>query len=1025
MLIFFVSGGFFVVQNIYAADSYWSITDDVIGGDCRQIGNWDAANKTCTLTTDVYQTIQIDSNNITLDGAGHLLSGVNSGNGIYIYRRSGIIVKNLNIKSFGTGIYIASSSNNIFMNNSANLNHYGIYFSYSNSNVLMENTINSNGQGVSLYISMYNILKNNIIQENDYQDIGIRMSYGSNAQCINFIENNIGSGNRPIKYFNSRVNLSNETLSELILCDADGSNINNVIVDGSVSKKNNGILLLNTNNSNFTNIKSTDNSYGIQLSESSNNNTFKNNILNSNNYGIWVGHSYSNFFESNIINSNNHGIILFGSSNNVINDNKISSSNYGIYPGSDSYKNKIYNNNFINNKERIYIYNVNMGNIFNLATPIGGNYWSDFDTPSEGCSDLNNDNFCDAPYFFRNGQDNLPWTKQDGWKISVNQPPTISNINQYKSDGIAVIAEGGTVMEESVVFKAILNDADNDQVKFQIELKEFNQAFDGQNILESDFVVSGGEVVVRRDSLTDGQYKWRARAIDSQGNAGDWQEFGTAGNVDFEVKLVPLYTQIRSEFPSDDETKIWTNIEYAKGFSENYGCGSTIAQCGCAITSIVMIAKYHLDQDIAQGKDINPKEINEWLNDELGGYVKGDVNWIAGAKYTGWKIKYAKTDNVINNYSLLDQYLNQNNPVIAKANAGRGGINRSHFFVINDKLSSTYAVKDPYWYNTENLIDDRIGNYIRNYENGFDGLRIYKKGDGIAQGAIIIVLGSPAELLITDSLGRKLGKDINGIEYNEIPNASYFEDGFDDPASENLSFQERNKLIQILEPADGNYQLQVTGTGEGDYSLDYNFYDIQGSNNHQKFQSETAPGYIAQYNFSFDSENSVNAIVELFDEIPPEAEIFFNQNTQQLEIKGIDNTTVNSILSVVENEKEKIYQIQDEAGNMIKLYFGKLKQEGKQIKVRLNGIQYNDNPIIEMGADLKYEWSENKDGVVKELNQHILAKDIFDIKAKYNYQKNETELIVKQENQEEIEQTLPEFVIIKLVTKSGVLNFEY
>ena len=54
--------------------------------------------------------------------------------------------------------------------------------------------------------------------------------------------------------------------------------------------------------------------------------------------------------------------------------------------------------------------------------------------------------------------------------------------------------------------------------------------------------------------------------------------------------------------------------------------------------------------------------------------------------------------------------------------------------------------------------NNRAGDYIRNYENGFDGLRIYKKGDSIAQSAITIALGSPAELLITDSQGKNSEK---------------------------------------------------------------------------------------------------------------------------------------------------------------------------------------------------------------------------------------------------------------------------
>ena len=241
-----------------------------------------------------------------------------------------------------------------------------------------------------------------------------------------------------------------------------------------------------------------------------------------------------------------------------------------------------------------------------------------------------------------------------------------------------------------------------------------------------------------------------------------------------------------------------------------------------------------------------------------------------------------------------------------------------------------------------------------------------------------------------------------------------------------ILLQEKNKLIQILEPLDGQYQVQVIGAGTGDYTLQSNFYDTQGQVNFQQFQSETAPGYIAQYNLSFDSLNSASTTVELFDEIPPEAEIFLDSNTQQLEIKGMDNTTVHPIVSVDQNDKEIIYQIQDEAGNTTKLYFEKIKKEGKEIKAELEAIQYNNEPIIELPeVELKYEWSLNKDGIIKESEQKIKTKDQFDIKAKYNHEKNETKIKIKLQNQEEQKQTLSGIKIIKLITRSGVLEFEF
>ncbi len=56
------------------------------------------------------------------------------------------------------------------------------------------------------------------------------------------------------------------------------------------------------------------------------------------------------------------------------------------------------------------------------------------------------------------------------------------------------------------------------------------------------------------------------------------------------------------------------------------------------------------------------------------------------------------------------------------------------------------------------------------------------------------------------------------------------------------------------------------------------------------------------------------------------------------------------------------------AGNTAKLFFKKLKQEGKEIKVEVGTIQYNNQSIIELPeTELKYEWSIDKDGTIKEL----------------------------------------------------------
>jgi len=186
---------------------------------------------------------------------------------------------------------------------------------------------------------------------------------------------------------------------------------------------------------------------GIRSAVGSNYNTFINNTINNNIFGILMTFSSNTVVTNNITNNNQFGIFVFQNANYNTFTNNIANNNflYGIYSASNfnntfinntlsnngsfgiyflhSDNNKIYNNNFIDNIHQASV-PFSIGNIFNLDSPTGGNYWSDYDTPGEGCNDENNDGFCDAPYYFYyggygyggdGGVDHLPWSRQNGW----------------------------------------------------------------------------------------------------------------------------------------------------------------------------------------------------------------------------------------------------------------------------------------------------------------------------------------------------------------------------------------------------------------------------------------------------------------------------------------------------------------------------------------------------------------------------------------------------------------------------------
>src|SRR6185437_16300119 len=92
-----------------------------------------------------------------------------------------------------------------------------------------------------------------------------------------------------------------------------------------------------------------------------------------------------------------------------------------------------------------------------------------------------------------------------------------------------------------------------------------------------------------------------------------------------------------------------------------------------------------------------------------------------------------------------------------------------------------YLVRDPNWFNTRTL-NDTAGPAVRAYNNSYDYANVFTKLDTptkvVSLADTSFYLASPAELLITDSKGRREGIDpATGVTYNEIPGATYYKEG--------------------------------------------------------------------------------------------------------------------------------------------------------------------------------------------------------------------------------------------------------
>jgi parallel beta-helix repeat protein len=111
-------------------------------------------NVTYTFTDNIYESIVVERNNITIDGADYALQGTGSGIGISISSRQYVTVRNVLIKSFDIGIYLGISLNNTISENSITNNNYGIYLSLlSVYNNISGNNIVGNGREYGIYLS--------------------------------------------------------------------------------------------------------------------------------------------------------------------------------------------------------------------------------------------------------------------------------------------------------------------------------------------------------------------------------------------------------------------------------------------------------------------------------------------------------------------------------------------------------------------------------------------------------------------------------------------------------------------------------------------------------------------------------------------------------------------------------------------------------------------------------------------------------------------------------------------------------
>lgn len=337
------------------------------------------------LTMDIMNSsetncININSNDVILDGAGYTIDGVDAANstGVYVIGKTNVTVEHLKVTDWNTGIYYQDVTYGSIINNFLDSNSYsGINFVSSSPthsvspgySTIGWNGISNSDYGILMMSSGYNEIRGNNITSNRYSGI-----------VLWFSNNNNITGNTAVLNRDSGIYLE--------------ASVGNILIENSVAM----------------------NTRGISLFFITDNNMLWGNTVTGNEVGFLFGPSDNPAFTGkSCIKCHPSGQTGF----NTFSENVVTSSGFcGVFLNSSG-TNTIYNNFFnnINNYcsmlNNTYVWNISKTAGINIigGPYIGGNVWnnpngSDY---SQTCADSDGDGICDLPYALMGiGTDYLP-----------------------------------------------------------------------------------------------------------------------------------------------------------------------------------------------------------------------------------------------------------------------------------------------------------------------------------------------------------------------------------------------------------------------------------------------------------------------------------------------------------------------------------------------------------------------------------------------------------------------------------------
>lgn len=372
------------------------------------------------------------------------------------------------------------------------------------------------------------------------------------------------------------------------------------------------------------------------------------------------------------------------------------------------------------------------------------------------------------------------------------------------------------------------------------------------------------------------------------------------------VLNVPLFKQ--GVAPYNDNNPSWERLEYDDGKSQSLWCGTTMAQCGCATTSIAMVLGFYGVIKDPDGNPTTPATVNNYFKQgsKCGaggcislGYRYGLVRWGAAADYSAAVNKRFGTQKIAFNgrgtydADTVRQDINNDRPVILE------NVAQTHWSAATGIAGHTFTINDPFYSRTR-LDDPAYGNDAKTM------VRYIKTSSDFS--SIEVAALAPAQILVTDQSGRRIGFDPStGTIVEEIPNSTYvFQHALADDTDEQKTSPPLDAGINIVElsiPQANTYTIEVVSQASQLYSFAVYGSDRDANLLFNLFEGQPAPGEQTTYTFAYDPTPGATTIslVASIDIKPGDASNLINPKSKGvipvaiLSTSNFDAKTVDSL----------------------------------------------------------------------------------------------------------------------------------